>query len=164
MQTFVSKVMSLLFNMLFRFVKAFLSRSKCLLISWLCHSPQWFWSPRKENLSLLPLFPLLFAIKWWGQIHDPEEGTHLFQRQTAKKSNQYSKAAWWPQNKNKELKRDFIQIQRPKKLSYPTFAKANLWKPQIIYICQIPHASLNVTSHFSSKLTTILLQIMYFFA
>ena len=38
MQTFVSKVMSLLFNMLFRFVKAFLSRSKCLLISWL-HSP-----------------------------------------------------------------------------------------------------------------------------
>ena len=34
-QTFVSKVMSLLFNMLSRFVIAFLSRSKCLLISWL---------------------------------------------------------------------------------------------------------------------------------
>ena len=34
-QTFVSKVMSLLFNMLFRFVIAFLSRSKHLLISWL---------------------------------------------------------------------------------------------------------------------------------
>ena len=32
---FVSKVMSLLFNMLSRLVKAFLSRSKCLLISWL---------------------------------------------------------------------------------------------------------------------------------
>ena len=31
--TFVSKVMSLLFNMLSRFVIAFLSRSKCLLIS-----------------------------------------------------------------------------------------------------------------------------------
>ena len=33
--TFVSKVMSQLFNMLFRFVTAFLPRSKCLLISWL---------------------------------------------------------------------------------------------------------------------------------
>ena len=34
-QTFVSKVMSLLFNILSRFVIAFLPRSKCLLISWL---------------------------------------------------------------------------------------------------------------------------------
>ena len=34
-QTFVSKVISLLFNMLSRFVIGFLSRSKCLLISWL---------------------------------------------------------------------------------------------------------------------------------
>jgi len=34
-QNFVGKVMSLLFNMLSRFVRAFLSRSKCLLISWL---------------------------------------------------------------------------------------------------------------------------------
>ena len=34
-QTFVSKVMSLLFNMLSRFVIAFLPRSNCLLISWL---------------------------------------------------------------------------------------------------------------------------------
>ena len=33
--TFVGKVLSLLFNMLSRFVKAFLLRSKCLLISWL---------------------------------------------------------------------------------------------------------------------------------
>ena len=33
--TFVSKVMSLLFNMLSRFVIAFLPRGKCLLISWL---------------------------------------------------------------------------------------------------------------------------------
>ena len=33
--TFVSKVTSLLFNMLSRFVIAFLPRSKCLLISWL---------------------------------------------------------------------------------------------------------------------------------
>ena len=34
-QTFVGKVMSLLFNMLSRFVVAFLPRSKHLLISWL---------------------------------------------------------------------------------------------------------------------------------
>ena len=34
-QTFVSKVMSLLFNTLFRFVVAILPRSKRLLISWL---------------------------------------------------------------------------------------------------------------------------------
>ena len=34
-QTFVDKVMSLLFNMLSRFVIAFLSRSKHLFISWL---------------------------------------------------------------------------------------------------------------------------------
>ena len=33
--TFVGKVMSLLFNMLFRFLIAFLPRSKSLLISWL---------------------------------------------------------------------------------------------------------------------------------
>ena len=33
--TFVGKMMSLLFNMLFRLVIAFLQRSKCLLSSWL---------------------------------------------------------------------------------------------------------------------------------
>ena len=38
--TFVSKVMCLLFNMLFRLVIAFLSRSKCLLIPWLSHNLQ----------------------------------------------------------------------------------------------------------------------------
>ena len=34
-QTFVGKVISLLFNMLSRLVIAFLPKSKCLLISWL---------------------------------------------------------------------------------------------------------------------------------
>ena len=33
--TFAGKVMSLLFNMLSRFVKTFLPRNKCVLISWL---------------------------------------------------------------------------------------------------------------------------------
>ena len=34
-QTFVGKVMSLLFNTLSRFVTTFLPRTKCLLVSWL---------------------------------------------------------------------------------------------------------------------------------
>ena len=38
--TFVSKGMSLLFNMLSRFVIAFLPRNKCLLISWSSHHLQ----------------------------------------------------------------------------------------------------------------------------
>ena len=46
-EAFVSKVMSLLFNMLSRYVIAFLPRSKHLLISCLQYHPQWFWSPRK---------------------------------------------------------------------------------------------------------------------
>ena len=46
-QTFVGKVMSLLFNMLSRLVIAFLPRSKCLLISWLKPHLQLFWSPPK---------------------------------------------------------------------------------------------------------------------
>ena len=46
-RTFVGKVTSLLFNMLSRLVITFLPRSKCLLISWLHHILQWFWSPPK---------------------------------------------------------------------------------------------------------------------
>ena len=46
-QIFVSKVMSLLFNMLSRLVIPFLARSKCLLISWLQSHLQGFWSSPK---------------------------------------------------------------------------------------------------------------------
>ena len=47
-QTFVGKGMSLLFNMLSRFVIAFLPRSKCLSITWLqSWNLEWFWCPRK---------------------------------------------------------------------------------------------------------------------
>ena len=45
--TFVSKVMSLLFNILSRFVIAFLPRSKHLLISWLQSPSAVIWSPPK---------------------------------------------------------------------------------------------------------------------
>ena len=46
-QTFVGKVMSLLFNMLSRLVITFLSRSKCLLISWLQSSSAVILEPKK---------------------------------------------------------------------------------------------------------------------
>ena len=62
--TYVSKVTSLLFNMLSRFVKAFLPRSKHLLISWLQRSLTVILEPKKKkNLSPLSLFPLLFAME-----------------------------------------------------------------------------------------------------
>ena len=46
-QTFVSKVISLLFNTLSRLVIAFLPRSKCLLISWLQSSSAMILEPKK---------------------------------------------------------------------------------------------------------------------
>ena len=46
-QTFVGKVMSLLFNMLSRLVMTFLPRSKCLLISWLQSPSAVILEPRK---------------------------------------------------------------------------------------------------------------------
>ena len=46
-QTFVGKVMSLLFNMLSRLVITFLPRSKCLLISWLQSPSALILEPRK---------------------------------------------------------------------------------------------------------------------
>ena len=45
--TFVDKVMSLLFNMLYRLVITFLPRSKCLLISWLLSPSAVILEPRK---------------------------------------------------------------------------------------------------------------------
>ena len=68
-QTFVGKVMSLLFNMLSRFVIAFLPRSKCVLISWLQSSSTVMLEPRKIKtdtslkVSEFPLVPLLCAVK-----------------------------------------------------------------------------------------------------
>ena len=66
--TFVGKVMSLIFNMLPRLVTAFLPRSKCLLIPWLQSPSTVNLEPPKINLSLFPLFPHVFALKWWDQM------------------------------------------------------------------------------------------------
>ena len=69
-QTYVGKVMSLLFNMLSRLVITFPPRSKCLLISWLQSQSEVILEPKKVNLSLFPLFPHLFAMKWWTRCRD----------------------------------------------------------------------------------------------
>ena len=69
--TFVDKVTSLLFNMLSRFVIAFLPRSKCLLISWL-HSPSAmiFGAPSKIIYHCFHCFPLYLPWSDGTRCHD----------------------------------------------------------------------------------------------
>ena len=55
--TFVSKVISLLFNMLSRLVLAFLPRSKCLLISWLQSPPAVILEPQNKVCHYIYCFP-----------------------------------------------------------------------------------------------------------
>ena len=68
---FLGKVMSLLFNMLSRFVVAFLSRSKCLLISWLQSLSAVILKPKKVKAAIVRwlisptlswLIPLQFSL------------------------------------------------------------------------------------------------------
>ena len=61
--TFVSKVMSLLFNTLCRFVIAFLSRSKCLFISWLQSPSAVILEPKKIKSDTVSTLSYLFAKK-----------------------------------------------------------------------------------------------------
>ena len=57
-QTFVSKVMSLLFNMLSRLVITFLPRKKRLLISWLQSPSAVILEPKKiKSLTVFTVFP-----------------------------------------------------------------------------------------------------------
>ena len=65
--TFVGKVMCLLFNMLSRWVIAFLPKSNCLLISWLQSPSTAILEPKKISLPQIPLFPHLTVMKWWDQ-------------------------------------------------------------------------------------------------
>ena len=54
-QTFVGKVMSVIYNILSGLVIAFFLRSKCLLISWLQSSPAVILEPKKiKSLTVLP--------------------------------------------------------------------------------------------------------------
>ena len=57
-QTFASKVMSLLFNMLSRLVIDFLPRSKCLLISWLQSPSAVILEPKKiKSVTVSTVYP-----------------------------------------------------------------------------------------------------------
>ena len=68
--TFVGKVMSLLFNMLSRFVIAFFPRSKSLLISWLQSPSTVILEPKKIKSATVSTFPspFLFVMKWWDRM------------------------------------------------------------------------------------------------
>ena len=61
--SFVDKVMSLPFNMLSRFVIAFLPRRKRLLISWLLSASAVILEPKKIKSLTVSIFSHLFAVK-----------------------------------------------------------------------------------------------------
>ena len=61
----VSKVMSLLFDILSRFVTAFLPRSKRLLISRLQSLSAVILEPKKIKFATVSTFPHQFTMKWW---------------------------------------------------------------------------------------------------
>ena len=67
-QTSVGKVMSLVFNMLSRFVITFLWRSKHLLISWLQSPTAVILEPKTINSATASSFSPLFAMKWWDRL------------------------------------------------------------------------------------------------
>ena len=70
-QTFVGKVMSLLFNMLSRLVIAFLLRSKRFLISWLQSPSAVILEPKKMKVShCFHCFPIYFPWSDGTRCHD----------------------------------------------------------------------------------------------
>ena len=70
-QTFVGKVMSLLFNMPFRFVTAFHPRSKCILILWLQSSSSVILEPKKIKSVTISTYPSSICMKWWDWMPWP---------------------------------------------------------------------------------------------
>ena len=71
-QTFVGKVMSLLFNMLSRFVIAFLPRSKCLLISWLQSPSTVILEPKKIKSVTVSIVSPSICHEMMGKYGHPE--------------------------------------------------------------------------------------------
>ena len=70
-QTFVGKVVSLLFNMLSRFVIAFLPRNKHLLISWLQSPSAVILEPKKYRVSYcFHSFPICLSCSDRTRYHD----------------------------------------------------------------------------------------------
>ena len=68
--TFVGKVMSLLFNMLSRFVITFLPRSKYLLISWLQPPSVMILEPPRIKSYCFPCFPIYLPWSDGTRCHD----------------------------------------------------------------------------------------------
>ena len=69
-QTFVDKVMSLLFNMPSRLVITFLPRSKRLLISWLQSPTSVIWSPKNKVSHSFHCFAIYVPCSDGIQCHD----------------------------------------------------------------------------------------------
>ena len=69
-QTFVGKVMSLLFNMLSRLVITFLPRSKHLLISWLQSPSVVIWEHKKIVFHCFHCFPIYLPWSNVAKCHD----------------------------------------------------------------------------------------------
>ena len=69
-QTFVAKLMSLLFNMLSKLIIAFLPRNKCLLISWLQSPSAVILEPPKiKSVTVSTVFPSI-CHEVTGPCHD----------------------------------------------------------------------------------------------
>ena len=66
--TFVGKEMSLLFNMLSMLVKAFLPRSKHLLLPWLESPSSVILEPKKIKFFSVSIVSHLCVMKWWDQM------------------------------------------------------------------------------------------------
>jgi len=69
-QTFAGEVMSLLLNMLSRFVIAFLPRIKCLLISWLKSPSAVILEPKKRVCHCFYCFPIYLPWSDGTRCHD----------------------------------------------------------------------------------------------
>ena len=69
-RTLVSKVMSLLFNMLSRLVITFLPRSRCLLISWLQSPSAVILEPPKIKSDTFHYFPIYFPSRYGTGCQD----------------------------------------------------------------------------------------------
>ena len=69
-RTFVSRIMSLLFNMLSRLVITFLPRSKCLLISWLQSPSAVILEPKIKVCHCFHCFPIYLPWSGGSRCHD----------------------------------------------------------------------------------------------
>ena len=72
--TFVNKVMSLILNMLSKFVIAFLPRGKCLLISWLQSPSAVILEPNK----IKPIIVSIFSPSIWYEVMGPKATILVF--------------------------------------------------------------------------------------